>query len=392
MFKFFFNRTFCSIQTMLFIMMMFVASFVNAKSTGISSLTLENPKTGSTVISIGYGYLDYFPVYLNDFPDGLTIFYGREQYPNGIGTENIEKVVFFVNGQEVRTERLYPYALAGDFQGNVFAYNFTPGRYSVQAVVYEHTHEGSINTYIETMNFEVFDTPTVNTLELINSQTNQSFKTIPAYQGFFADGYQGSSIGSYLRLNDDSPQYFSVAAISDHVTGQTVKSVVFEYTFQGQQHRQVENIEPYALFGDFPKGNYKGVLLQEGSYYIKVTPYTESNGQGDMGRVVDFILTVNDWRTQNTFVSTSNVVSELNIAPNPVVDQSTIDYTSLEAGSINLSLLDLQGNLVKKVYQGEVSADQQMSLQLNREGIRPGTYLLRKESQDGVTFSRIVIK
>ena len=58
-----------------------------------------------------------------------------------------------------------------------------------------------------------------------------------------------------------------------------------------ETHRQVENLAPYALFGDV-NGDVNGWVPTRGEYTLRITPYSERNGQGRAGRTTVSTFTV----------------------------------------------------------------------------------------------------
>jgi len=95
--------------------------------------------------------------------------------------------------------------------------------------------------------------------------------------------------------NDVSYDFFSMPEsfnIRADTSPAEVGSVLFELDFQpiGGERDPVfkvfrtENVSPYALFGDSPKGNYHGQPRQAGTYYIRATPYSKSNAMGEAGQ------------------------------------------------------------------------------------------------------------
>ena len=388
MLKYFINRIFSVFQTLLLCVLYFTSfSYnANAKSLGLSGFELRNPKTGdfianAAVISVD----DYFTLNLQDFPDGITFFYTYGHFTSS----GIKKVIFFINDAEVRTEKITPYALAGDYNGKIFPYKFALGDYKLSAVVY--FNDNSETPFEETIFFQVENSPKLAEVQLLDSQTDKVFKVFKPVNKFQPFQYQ-----EYLNL-EESPKYFSLAVIRNDAIHE-IKSIVFEYAYtapnqfeQPLKYLRTENIEPYTLFGDYPKGDFAGIQLQEGTYKILATPYSEPGGRGVKGKPTGLYLNVTK-SASKSFLSINNSTDEFFISPNPIINESIIYYQSVNTSFVNIELLDLQGNVVKKVYQGAGLENQNNPLKLNRKGIRKGMYLLRIQSNNKVIFSRVLIK
>lgn len=86
-------------------------------------------------------------------------------------------------------------------------------------------------------------------------------------------------------------------------------------------------------------------------------------------------ITTNGWPLGTTNVN-EELDNKVNVYPNPVVED--IYHTSLqldESGTIQIDLLDLNGQLVRKVYTGYASKGENL-FSFNRGALASGTYLL----------------
>ena len=207
---------------------------------------------------------------------------------------------------------------------------------------------------------------------------------------------------------------FDAGCLPDHLSfiadvyGQ-VGSVVFEYSYTAPgetekplKYLRTENISPYASFGDSPRGDFVGIPKQSGLYKLRATPYSGIRGKGIAGNPLEIRFTIANPRvfaqnslTQNTTqekTNTKNPDNQLVITPNPVTYTSTINYHNSVSGFVSLELFDLQGNLIRRIYQGKSQANQPISLPLNRQGLREGVYILRKQDAQGIKINRVMIK
>ena len=103
-------------------------------------------------------------------------------------------------------------------------------------------------------------------LSLVNAETNQ-----------IVEGYEDLAVNNIIDLSQiDLTQYSLIAQINQ---GNPIFAAIESVRLQTQSVNRVENIEPYALFGDI-SGDYFGQSLAAGDYSVTVTAYTEDNGQG----------------------------------------------------------------------------------------------------------------
>ncbi|MDF9796530.1 hypothetical protein OKW21_001793 [Catalinimonas alkaloidigena] len=119
----------------------------------------------------------------------------------------------------------------------------------------------------------------VSNITLINAETNQEIQILKE--------------GDIINLSDlPTTTLFNIEA---HTYPATVGSV--KLSLSGSvTHEQTENIAPYALFGDNPRGNYNGQGLLAGQYQIIATPYADKFLGGVEGtpKTVSFTLIDSD--------------------------------------------------------------------------------------------------
>lgn len=96
----------------------------------------------------------------------------------------------------------------------------------------------------------------------------------------------------------------------------------------------------------------------------------------------------------NSVTSTSEFISKRffagNAYPNPASNSTTISFFMNASSYVEVQIVNLQGQLVKKVYQGRVSAgEQQFTVDLR--DLRPGSYLYEVKSGKLQSTKRLVI-
>jgi hypothetical protein len=93
-----------------------------------------------------------------------------------------------------------------------------------------------------------------------------------------------------------------------------------------------------------------------------------------------------------TTVTEHKNVSNLKAYPNPVIDLFTIDFTANEDTDASIVLYDLQGRLVKSLYQGYCHQGEN-NFSFNKSNLSPGTYFLviRSASNTNLVHEKIVI-
>jgi len=118
--------------------------------------------------------------------------------------------------------------------------------------------------------------PTVSSLTLINTVTNQPIDVIEDGSVFVL-----SELPAGINVRADT----NPAAVGSVVFGYDTPTTNFNPSFK------VENIAPYALFGD-SSGAYNPGTFQVGEYMITATAYTGSSGSGTAGQPTSVSFTV----------------------------------------------------------------------------------------------------
>ena len=82
----------------------------------------------------------------------------------------------------------------------------------------------------------------------------------------------------------------------------------------------------------------------------------------------------------------------IKIYPNPSNEFVQLSYENLGEGNVTISILNLQGKLIKTFFNGEQSRGQQfLKLNLRQENISNGLYLMKIETTSGTITSQISI-
>ncbi|WPP49569.1 S8 family serine peptidase [Catalinimonas niigatensis] len=106
--------------------------------------------------------------------------------------------------------------------------------------------------------------PSVVSFTLINATTDEEI----------------GELNDRIELSQIEGGEFNIRA--DVIDGtSTTESVLLELSGE-KEIKQLENLAPYALFGD-DEGDYDGESLPLGSYTLKATPYTEDRAEGSKG-------------------------------------------------------------------------------------------------------------
>jgi hypothetical protein len=128
-------------------------------------------------------------------------------------------------------------------------------------------------------------------------------------------------------------------------TTDDVQSVMLMISGELNRSRK-ENVAPYALFGDFPAGQYNGKTFTTGFYSITAKPYSENQLGGEMGtpKTIDFEIIGAELAARN-----DNSVS---VFPNPAKEQTILQFEN-PAEIRTIYLYDVLGRVVA-TYEGQL--------------------------------------
>lgn len=142
--------------------------------------------------------------------------------------------------------------------------------------------------------------PTITSFTLVNADSNDDILEI--------------SEGTEINLLEYPGVEFNIRAN----TSNEVKSVRLKLTGT-LTNTMTESAAPYALYGDFPAGDYEGQVFPEGSYTLLGVPFSEVSGGGIKGQrlLINFKMVeipiqrpfITTWKTDNPGASGDNQIT-----------------------------------------------------------------------------------
>ena len=89
--------------------------------------------------------------------------------------------------------------------------------------------------------------------------------------------------------------------------------------------------------------------------------------------------------------STAETNNELSVFPNPFSSQTNIEFTLKESGPTEVMLYNARGQLVKRMFSGNVEANVKTRFTANTENLPGGIYLIRLENEKKVLTRKAVL-
>jgi hypothetical protein len=164
-----------------------------------------------------------------------------------------------------------------------------------------------------------------------------------------------------------------------------------QFALSGQQtRRHVENVVPYALFGDV-KGDYNKWYPAPGSYTLTATPYTERDGKGAAGTPLTIRFTVVRQPAamlaarmqQASEAAHRELAPRPMVYPNPTPDgRLQVQLAGAVPGPVHYSLLSAVG---RKLAEGTINlreAGTLLEFDFSRQVQAAGLYYLRLEGNN----------
>lgn len=184
----------------------------------------------------------------------------------------------FDDGQ-ARTESAAPYALFGDVGTDFWGETLSEGPHQVKVEVYADKSGKGALLDAKTVAFDVFDSavapvpPTTDPEPEVPEQETDISVSFTLINAETDDSLGVITEGTQIDLTKLGAEGFSISA---EIAGATVGSVGL--SFDGGA-TQIENVVPFALFGD-RNGDYVGRDLAAGTHSVEVVLYEGKNGTG----------------------------------------------------------------------------------------------------------------
>lgn len=167
-------------------------------------------------------------------------------------------------------------------------------------------------------------------------------------------------------------------------TTMDVGSVSFTLT-GAQAHSSLENVAPYALYGDSPVGEYFGNEFIAGNYVVSATPHSLNGGSGVAGTSLTIGFELQDAN------HSAKAVREMTISPNPADKVATLLFVIPKRVS-SINVYDSTGRLAK-TFVGD-PGEEITAKQIPVQDLPSGTYFVRtidingKELQQQMAIKR----
>ncbi|MEM1264508.1 MAG: hypothetical protein AAGI50_00665 [Pseudomonadota bacterium] len=198
--------------------------------------------------------------------------YAIEVVPGGAA--NVGSVALSLNGAAPRVENGAPYALFGDLGGDFVGGTLTAGAHDLSVTLYAGANGTGASTTLD-LSFDA-------------QETGGGDETLALY---FIDPLTGKRVGEISEGGTLSAERLSAGLFSIEADpGQSAGSVKLTWS---NGPARIENIAPYALFGD-TDGAYGGGLVVAGDQSVTVEVYAGGGASGALLASETIAFTVDD--------------------------------------------------------------------------------------------------
>ena len=88
---------------------------------------------------------------------------------------------------------------------------------------------------------------------------------------------------------------------------------------------------------------------------------------------------------------TEAIEQSLSAYPNPFNGQSTIVFSELEDGDVSLNMYDMNGALVKNLFEGKIEAGKKYQVQLDANGLPQQMYIVKLAARDEIRHLKLML-
>ena len=279
------------------------------------------------------------------------------------GSFKIGSAHFELTGQvsHSRIENVEPFTLFGDNQEKYNGLFLPEGNYVLTVTPYSGSNKQGVKGIPKTINFTIeffkddFTLPMV--ANLYDANTDKSIANLFTYNKAVFDKKNMNLDNVNLVVN---PFSFIHSIKSVYMALQGPVSNFNNYV--APPFTKIENVAPFALFGDVD-GDFYGESLSVGNYKLYATPYAGNNATGNagFGRVFEFEI----------IDTSTSFTSKTMIYPNPA-NKMTLVKTEGKTAIFKTVVLDLTGKIVKD-YSKSIDSEQAIDV----SGLKKGIYVVQ---------------
>lgn len=316
---------------------------------------------------------DYvFPIIFNNqqFNSNKPEAFSLEVKPK---TYKIGSVAFELQGplKYSHVENVAPFTLFGDSDGDYYGKILPEGFYTLTATPYSLPNKKGEKGEARTIQFSVEDLLdlSLNSPFLVDANTDENLLRLSEYDNNPIDN---SEIPTE-NANIDFGFTFGVKSVHFSLSGEV-------------SYKSIENVYPYALFGD-NAGDFNGRNLPVGHYSLIATPYAQNNGQGKPGfsSFYEFEI-INSDQELFSLISLKTSDNFATIYPNPAHGEITLGNRE-NVSPRTITIIDFFGIEIKSFSQ-KTGLNQPLDI----SDLSKGIYMVRIDNGKTSTVKKLIMQ
>jgi len=209
--------------------------------------------------------------------------------------------------------------------------------------------------------------------------------TLPVVNHFgstveFTDDYDLSPCSPFSNYMDGNDKVYTITTTEE---GYLVASILGAY---GSIHvldlcpkEELEKFHCKAFVGG-PNGGSFRKKIPAGTYFVIISTWAPP-------QTVDYLLNMS-WESGSA-VDNSDLMSSMNVYPNPTNGKFTVNISNVEATDMTLELVNISGQVV---YRNEVKAAYTYNEDIDATTFAKGVYYLKVNTAKGVKVEKVVVQ
>ena len=243
---------------------------------------------------------------------------------------------------------------------------FPLGDYTLTATPYSLPNGQGVTGTPLTITFSIFD------LEVDDGYNIISINLINADTEAIISNFSDNVIDKAIDPTDN----VTIVTEYDHADISPESAL---FVLEGPVSRtQIENVEPYALFGD-TGGVFNGQSLPVGEYMLSMTGYEDDNASGTPGvtNVFNFVI-----------IDTGGTSKEIFLSPNPAEDKVELRSQDNVEAVMSATIFDLNGREVNRMPNYDPTLERNIDV----SELAKGVYIIKIQMGNERITKKLVVR
>jgi hypothetical protein len=210
--------------------------------------------------------------------------------------------------------------------------------------------------------------------------------TLPVVNHFgttvgFNDDYNSSPCSPFSNYMDGNDKVYSITVAEEgYLTGSILGAYGSIHVLDMCPKEELEKFHCKAFVGGPNGGTFTHKKLTPGTYFVIISTWSPP-------QTVDYLLNLS-WESGSA-VENADLMSSLNVYPNPTTGKFTVNINNPEAADMTIELVNISGQVV---YRNEVKAAYSYNEDIDASTFAKGVYYLKVNNGNGVKIEKVVVQ